>query len=92
MRKKNSKFFTIIFVMFFTNGLHGQTSSVNEFINAGQVDANKLTKAYFQPWGSGFATSLANGWYNTAKPHGFLPIPGFDITFTGTVLMVTYLR
>jgi len=40
-------------------------------------DANALAKAYLEPFGKSFATSLNNGWYNTAKPHKLL---GFDIT------------
>ncbi len=45
-------------------------------------DAKLLTKAYLEPFGKSFGTSLNNGWYNTAKPHKLF---GFDITFTAAI-------
>ena len=50
-----------------------------ELMRAGQADANKLVSAYMKPLTDGFAASMSNGWFNTAKPHG---LGGFDITGT----------
>ncbi len=47
-------------------------------------DAKLLTKAYLEPFGKSFGTSLNNGWYNTAKPHKLF---GFDITFTAAITL-----
>lgn len=55
------------------------------FLKAGQEDANKLMGAYMKPLLDGFATSMSNGWYNTARPHG---IGGFDITFNLNVVSI----
>lgn len=62
-----------------------QMDNVTQILNGGLGDANKLMNAYMEPYGKGFALGLANGWYNTAKPHKLL---GFDLTITGGVGMV----
>jgi hypothetical protein len=79
---------SLILGIVYTINANSQLSDVTQVLNGGIGDANKLAKAYLNPWGKDFAVSLGNGWFNTAKPHGFLPIPGFDITFMGTVTMV----
>lgn len=48
-------------------------------LRAGQSDANALIGAYIDPFMRSFGTSVAGGWYNTAKPHKSL---GFDLTIT----------
>ncbi len=88
MKRKNFKLLILFSVTFFTLNIKAQLSDVTQMLNGGLADANLLTKAYLNPWGKDFAVGLGNGWFNTAKPHGFLPIPGFDITFMGTVTMV----
>lgn len=47
-------------------------------------DAEKLSKAYLEPFGKSLGTSLNNGWYNSAKPHKLF---GFDITFTAAITL-----
>ena len=58
-----------------------QLKDVTQIMQGGMGDAEKLMTAYMNPLAKGFATSLSNGWYNTAKPHSFL---GFDITITSS--------
>lgn len=45
-------------------------------------DAKLLSKAYIEPFGKSFGTSLNNGWFNSAKPHKLF---GFDLTFTAAL-------
>ncbi len=52
---------------------------VVKFLTGSLQDANKLTKAYLEPFGKGFGAGLNSGWYNSAKPHKLF---GFDLTFT----------
>jgi hypothetical protein len=52
---------------------------VVDFLSGSLKDANKLSKAYLEPFGKSLGMSLNSGWYNSANPHGLL---GFDITFT----------
>jgi hypothetical protein len=52
---------------------------VVDFLSGSLYDANKLSKAYLEPFGKSLGMSLNSGWYNSANPHGLL---GFDITFT----------
>ncbi|QKG79973.1 DUF6588 family protein [Tenuifilum thalassicum] len=52
---------------------------VVDFLSGSLNDANKLSKAYLEPFGKSLGMSLNSGWYNSANPHGLL---GFDITFT----------
>lgn len=52
---------------------------VATFLKGSLNDAEKLSKAYLEPFGKSLGTSLNSGWYNSANPHGIL---GFDITFT----------
>ncbi len=58
---------------------------VTELLNGNLKDANTLAKAYLEPFGKGFGTSLNSGWYNTAKPHKLF---GFDLTFTVSTSMI----
>lgn len=57
-----------------------------QFLKAGAEDGNRLITAYLKPLFNGFGASLNNGWYNTARPHGFL---GFDVSFTLNVVPVS---
>ncbi len=51
----------------------------DKLLEAGIEDANALIEGYVDPVMTGFGTSLANGWYNTAKAH---KTAGFDLTVT----------
>lgn len=53
--------------------------NITQFLVGSLQDANKLSKAYLEPFGKGFGAGLNSGWYNTAKPHKLF---GFDLTFT----------
>ncbi len=74
--KKLSISALMLFTLFF--GAKAQVE-VAELLNGSLKDANILGKAYLEPFGKGFGTSLNSGWYNTAKPHKLF---GFDLTFT----------
>lgn len=56
--------------------------NVVEVLSGNLNDAEKLAAAYLEPFGKSLGSSLNNGWFNSAKPHGLF---GFDITFTGAV-------
>lgn len=58
--------------------------NITQLLSGTAQDANTLAKAYLEPFGKSFGTSLNNGWYNTAKPH---KLGGFDLTFTVAVTM-----
>lgn len=64
---------------------NAQMEDVTKVLNGGIADANTLAKAYMLPYGEGFALGLANGWYNTAKPH---KIFGFDLTLTAGIASI----
>lgn len=53
--------------------------SLRKFFQAGEANAEILTRAYLKPYGEMLGTSLNAGWYNTAKVHKF---GGFDLTFS----------
>jgi len=50
---------------------------LRDFFQAGQADAEILTKAYLRPYGEMLGTALNAGWYNSAKVH---KLGGFDLT------------
>lgn len=43
-------------------------SDAAEFVKGGIQDANKLLKAYVQPFGESFGVNMNSGWVNTAAP------------------------
>ncbi len=49
-------------------------------LEAGEEDANTYLNAYAQPGILAFTNGLANGWYNTAKPHKLLGVD-FTVSF-----------
>ncbi len=69
---------SLLFISISIEKSSAQGSAI-ELLRAGQSDANKLVSAYMKPLTDGFAVSMSNGWFNTAKPHG---LGGFDITST----------
>ncbi|MGM0581073.1 MAG: DUF6588 family protein [Bacteroidota bacterium] len=57
-----------------------QNTKAQEFeqiVTGGLGDANTYLKNYMNPFAASLGNGLANGWYNTAKPHKTL---GFDLT------------
>lgn len=70
---------SLLFVLMFAISLpsFAQLGDVGTILQSGREDANKLVKAYLEPFGSGFGAGLNTGWTNTAKTHNTL---GFDVT------------
>lgn len=56
-----------------------EEGSLDELLKSGASDANRLMTGYLSPLMEAAGVGLANGWYNTAKPH---KTGGFDLTFT----------
>jgi len=55
----------------------GQSSDFQTIVEGGTGDANTYLKNFMNPFAASLGNGLANGWYNTAKPHKTL---GFDLT------------
>ena len=60
-------------------------SNVVEYIKAGTEDANKLFKAYLNPFAQALGDGLNKGWYYTAETHKRL---GFDLSMSMTVVKI----
>ena len=60
-------------------------TNVVEFLKGGQADANKLFKAYLQPYAFALGDGLNNGWYSTAETHSLF---GFDLTIGVSAIQV----
>ncbi|SMG33216.1 hypothetical protein SAMN05661096_02081 [Marivirga sericea] len=69
---------TIIAISLMANVQQSQAQDFEEVINSGIGDANTYLRNYMDPVASSIGNGLANGWYNTARPHKTL---GFDLTF-----------
>jgi len=52
-------------------------NDVGKFLQGGQADANKVIKAYMQPYAFALGDGLNNGWFSSAKTHSLF---GFDLT------------
>ncbi|ADR23675.1 hypothetical protein MATR_24690 [Marivirga tractuosa] len=73
------RIFTVITLIVF-GVFNFQQTKAQEFENivtSGTGDANTYLKNYMNPFAASLGNGLANGWYNTAKPHKTL---GFDLT------------
>jgi hypothetical protein len=57
---------------------NAQAQNFEQVVNSGVADANTYLENYMNPVATSIGNGLANGWYNTAKPHKTL---GFDLTF-----------
>jgi hypothetical protein len=57
---------------------NAQAQDFEQVVNSGVADANTYLEYYMDPVATSIGNGLANGWYNTAKPHKTL---GFDLTF-----------
>jgi len=77
---------SILFALFFVFSVAAKAQGdVTDLLSGNLKDANTLAKAYLEPFGKGFGTSLNSGWYTTAKPHKLF---GFDLTFSVAASMV----
>ncbi|WKK75008.2 hypothetical protein QYS49_25705 [Marivirga salinae] len=75
------RIFTIILTIFAiiaNNNLNAQNQNFENVLNGGTADANLYLKEFMNPVAYSIGNGLANGWYNTAKPHKTL---GFDLSF-----------
>ncbi|HMP99244.1 MAG TPA: hypothetical protein PKC24_05635 [Cyclobacteriaceae bacterium] len=73
-------FLLLLIVSIILNLPHAKAQGeLDEFLRAGLGDANKLTTGYLGPLMEAAGVGLANGWYNTAKPH---KTAGFDLTLS----------
>ena len=61
-------------------------SGLIEFLKAGKEDANKLVKAYMDPYAFALGDGLNNGWYNTAATHNLF---GFDLNLSVSAIQVS---
>jgi hypothetical protein len=52
---------------------------LDQFFRGSVADSRLITEGYMRPFAQAWATSMNQGWYNTAKVHKF---PGFDLTVT----------
>lgn len=62
-----------------------QAQDFGQILAGGAEDAETYFANYLEPGLNSFGLGMANGWYNTGKPHKFL---GFDVTATVSVPMV----
>lgn len=60
-------------------------TDVVEFLKGGKSDANKLFKAYLEPYAFALGDGLNNGWYNSAKTHKLF---GFDLAVSLSAIQV----
>ncbi|HET8860151.1 DUF6588 family protein [Marivirga sp.] len=84
------RIFTVISstLFLFLIGLENAKSQNSDFeavVNSGLSDANTYLKNYMNPFGASLGNGLANGWYNTAKPHKTF---GFDLTVTSNFAII----
>ncbi len=79
MKFIKSKLLVLVVLPILIAGRISAQEDVVAFLKGNLADAQKLSKAYLEPFGKSLGMSLNSGWYNSAKPHGLL---GFDITFT----------
>ncbi|MGE0076536.1 MAG: DUF6588 family protein [Bacteroidales bacterium] len=80
--RRFSKILTVVVgFSLFSITLYSQEDVV-QVLSGNLDDAKVLAKAYLEPFGKSFGTSLNNGWYNSAKPHKLF---GFDLTFTAAI-------
>lgn len=76
----NSPIFMRFLVTALSIGLtyhHASSQNFEEIMSAGTEDANTYLENYTAPFIHSFGVGLADGWYNTAKPHKLF---GFDLT------------
>lgn len=75
-------------IIIFTTGIYINTRAqgdIDGLLRGGTEDASKIMAGYVEPIIQSFGYGLANGWYNTAKPH---KPAGFDLTATVTLAFV----
>ena len=77
------KILTLIFILLLNQTVFSQINMQNT------VDAKAFLHEYLTPLGESLGATLNNGWYNTARPHGF---GGFDATITLNILNIPELK
>jgi len=60
-------------------------SNVVEFLKVGKTDANKLVRAYLNPYALALGDGLNNGWYNSAVTHKLF---GFDFSVSVSAIQI----
>ena len=77
---------TVFFgILFQSNTTSAQIDAIDNLFNANQADVETLTKAYFEPFGTGFSTALNSGWVTKAAPTKTL---GFSVQVKFAATMV----
>lgn len=71
--------------LFGVNNANSQNSDFDQIVESGLGDANTYLKNYMNPFAASLGNGLANGWYNTAKPHKTL---GFDLTVNANFAII----
>ncbi|MFM7855673.1 MAG: DUF6588 family protein, partial [Flammeovirgaceae bacterium] len=81
-----NRFILIFFIstVLISNSAHAQ-SDLDNLVKGSTEDANYLVKGYITPALNTVGYGLAQGWYNTAKPHKVL---GFDLMITAAAISV----
>ena len=86
--KRNFTFIAAVMFSFavgLKNANAQQSSDFETVLQGGIGDANTYLKNYMDPFASSLGNGLANGWYNTARPHKTL---GFDLTFNANFAII----
>ncbi len=78
------KFILLVCAGFLAHTSYSQISLIN-FLKGGKDDANKLVKAYMDPYASALGDGLNNGWYNSADTHSLF---GFDLSLSVSAIQV----
>lgn len=76
---------TVLILLLLTVKVSISQSEVVEFLQAGTVDANKMIKAYLNPFALALGDGLNNGWYYTAETHK--PF-GFDLSVSVSAVKI----
>ncbi|HYG03200.1 MAG TPA: DUF6588 family protein [Chryseosolibacter sp.] len=83
MRHTRCLFFALILISITSTKASAQ--DLNQFLDKSLADGEKLLEAYLAPAMNGISSGLNQGWYNSAGAH---KVAGFDLTFTGNVMMI----
>ena len=84
------RLFIILLALTLTVALSGRSVAADvDFEEQLKKLAEENGKGYIGPFSTAFGTNMNSGLYHSAKPHAFLPIPGFDISIKFTVSQVS---
>jgi hypothetical protein len=84
MKKRLLSKVALVIILFCASQYATAQSDASNLLKGGVSDANILLNGYFSPLLKSFGSSLNNGWYNTARPHG---TGGFDVTVSFNLAM-----